>query len=161
MNHIDAMKQALDALVVLSYSNSVIDDICIKLRKAVEEAEIQNAIAFEQFEDWMSREMPPMIITSDPKWWARRIFNKFIRLNKVIEEAENVEPVAWYYADGQGITFSTKKPDRELAVPLYTTPPQREWVGLTEDEVTQTAVTNQSSYQFARAIEAKLKEKNP
>ena len=45
---------------------------------------------------------------------------------------------------------------------LYTTPPQRTWVGLTEDEVF--AVSNTLPYadrfDFAEAIEAKLKEKN-
>jgi hypothetical protein len=48
--------------------------------------------------------------------------------------------------------------------PLYTTPPQREWVGLTEQE--QGAIMEDLNahgtrlYEFARAIEAKLKEKN-
>ena len=46
--------------------------------------------------------------------------------------------------------------------PLYTTPPKREWVGLTDDEIHMVlgkAYTLQASF-FARAIEAKLKEKN-
>jgi hypothetical protein len=45
---------------------------------------------------------------------------------------------------------------------LYTTPPQRTWVGLTEDEVFE--ISNKMPYadrfDFAEAIEAKLKEKN-
>jgi hypothetical protein len=47
-------------------------------------------------------------------------------------------------------------------IPLYTTPPQRTWVGLTDEEVF--AVSNTMPYgdrfDFAEAIEAKLKEKN-
>jgi hypothetical protein len=55
-------------------------------------------------------------------------------------------------------------------VPLYTHPPRREWRSLSEDELTALGVIH-SRYQeesletggwfdFARAIEAKLKEKN-
>ncbi len=47
---------------------------------------------------------------------------------------------------------------------LYTTPPQRTWVGLTDEEVTWLCNTAKSHEQtwgmFVRAIEAKLKEKN-
>lgn len=51
------------------------------------------------------------------------------------------------------------------ATPLYTTPPQRTWVGLTDDEILSISADCASSHQhmdiqFARAIEVKLKEKN-
>jgi hypothetical protein len=47
--------------------------------------------------------------------------------------------------------------------PLYTAPPQREWQGLTDEEITALKHNGDryiSSQDFARAIEAKLKEKN-
>jgi hypothetical protein len=54
--------------------------------------------------------------------------------------------------------------------PLYATPPQREWVGLTDEEIgniieaSQITLKNYCSEdkqtEYARAIEAKLKEKN-
>jgi hypothetical protein len=46
-------------------------------------------------------------------------------------------------------------------VPLYTSPPQSEWVGLTDDE--RDEIREQAHYKFDdifNAIEAKLKEKN-
>jgi hypothetical protein len=52
---------------------------------------------------------------------------------------------------------------RDDFVPLYTTPPaaQRQWVGLTDAEVMHTMSGDWTSqFYFARAIEAKLKEKN-
>jgi len=51
--------------------------------------------------------------------------------------------------------------------PLYTAPPKREWVGLTEDEVWELVDQSLSKkwgfldeQAFAKTIEAKLKEKN-
>ena len=51
--------------------------------------------------------------------------------------------------------------------PLYTTPQQRTWVGLTDEqisnlwcEVTDTDFVTIDTHEFARAIETKLKEKN-
>ena len=43
--------------------------------------------------------------------------------------------------------------------PLYTTPPQRTWVGLTDEELNQIEGTY-IGRSFARAIEVKLKAKN-
>jgi hypothetical protein len=48
---------------------------------------------------------------------------------------------------------------------VHTTPPQRTWVGLTDDEIVLIVAECAASHQhtdihFAKAIEAKLKEKN-
>ena len=46
-------------------------------------------------------------------------------------------------------------------VPLYTTPPKKEWVELTDEEIdTWNIGGHESLREFVRAIEAKLKEKN-
>jgi len=42
--------------------------------------------------------------------------------------------------------------------PLYTTPPQRPWVGLTDEDLVD--CESEEDVRFVRAIEAKLKEKN-
>jgi hypothetical protein len=50
-----------------------------------------------------------------------------------------------------------------LVVPLYTAPPKREWVGLTDEdcaECVQVTAASGSAMQLIAAIEAKLKEKN-
>ena len=50
--------------------------------------------------------------------------------------------------------------------PLYTSPPRREWVGLTDDDIAQAMyradaiITGPMQFKFAREVEAKLKEKN-
>ena len=48
---------------------------------------------------------------------------------------------------------------------VYTTPPQRKWVGLTLDEIEElfqnaAGADEETDIRFARLIEAKLKEKN-
>jgi hypothetical protein len=43
---------------------------------------------------------------------------------------------------------------------FYTTPPKKEWVGLTDEEIKNSMQGHNTQVDFARAIEAKLKEKN-
>ena len=69
------------------------------------------------------------------------------------------EPVGWI--DSKGNMVCTKI--NESCKPLYTTPQQRKWVGLTDEEINKTLKAYEQDYKwidFARAIEAKLKEKN-
>jgi hypothetical protein len=89
------------------------------------------------------------------------------------------EPVAWMYEYGTDHgdavnqifwhkNLRLEKPTGLVrnVVPLYTAPPQREWQGLTDEEILE---EYRQSYgddggltdvYFARAIESKLKEKN-
>ena len=69
------------------------------------------------------------------------------------------EPVAWLDSDGfpwsdEGIACRSIK---DTYKPLYTAPPQREWVGLTDEDID---AAWKDKLSFSRAIEAKLKEKN-
>jgi hypothetical protein len=86
------------------------------------------------------------------------------------EEAKN-EPVAWAMLHDNGHFIDAIHPNEharvegEYITPLYTTPPQRTWVGLTDDEIVLIVAECAASHQhtdihFARAIEAKLKDKN-
>lgn len=82
------------------------------------------------------------------------------------------EPVAWMeienYLDEENLWCERKvlsEYDNGRNMPLYTAPPQREWVGLTDDKYEAMAeqyVTNCyfDTLKYAKAIEAKLKEKN-
>ena len=90
------------------------------------------------------------------------------------------EPVAWRTFDGEGLYFYCSYEDNETYAdvwnkrnpnhkgwvePLYTTPPQRTWVWLTDEDIGDAYVAwddadGASFADFARAIEAKLKQKN-
>ena len=73
------------------------------------------------------------------------------------------EPVAWI-SEGGDVSRSKRYMD-EMGFkcnPLYTAPPKREWVGLTDQEIHEIDgyEEDRKMYRFARTIEAKLREKN-
>jgi hypothetical protein len=65
-----------------------------------------------------------------------------------------VEPVAWIEKDKDYLAVSADP--FENAIPVYTAPPKREWVGLKGDEISECWKTGD----VVAAVEAKLKEKN-
>ena len=67
------------------------------------------------------------------------------------------EPVAWMDADGN---VSDNNDHKCFPIPLYTTPPQRTWVSLTDEEIHESSKGHIVRFTYARAIEAKLKERN-
>ena len=96
------------------------------------------------------------------------------------EQPAQQEPVAWViWLHGPAGHFEHKQfaeleferrnkeypdPDRKL-LPLYTSPPQRTWVGLTDEEIIAMRhlrdwTAGWTDITYTRAIEAKLKEKN-
>jgi hypothetical protein len=83
------------------------------------------------------------------------------------------EPVAWMFQheetesieciDTQQVKcgFEKNNPSWQKSAPLYTAPPKKEWVGLMDEEIWHMSQFNCGTRgEFARAIEAKLKEKN-
>jgi hypothetical protein len=84
------------------------------------------------------------------------------------------EPVAWQYKTVEAnIYVSEHRPvdvsvwqEIEWSKPLYTTPPaaQRQWVGLTPEEILdlfdRNNVYGSKWIEFARTVEARLKERN-
>jgi hypothetical protein len=79
-------------------------------------------------------------------------------------------PVAWFSTSPDGKLsnkFACKPTEGNWVEPLYTAPPKKEWVGLTDEEVSEIIDREIGFYgcwgpeeAFARAIEAKLREKN-
>jgi len=68
------------------------------------------------------------------------------------------EPVAWLSPTSR--TFSTVETSHHTA-PLFLHPaPQRSFVRLSEEEVSEILCSAQFNYEFARAIENALEEKN-
>ena len=76
------------------------------------------------------------------------------------------EPVAWLCKPDKNGMFSLPTADKACkdCFPVYRQPPQRPWVGLTAEEILDlfdaTNVYGSKWIEFARAVEAKLKERN-
>jgi len=99
--------------------------------------------------------------------------NLYFALSKCLEhiDAQPAQgPVAWAIYDKRGGSKSlhwseNHSPDGDAtmfdAVPLYTTLPKREWVGLTDDELADLWYKESLNWmEFARAVIAKLQERN-
>jgi FtsZ-binding cell division protein ZapB len=77
------------------------------------------------------------------------------------------EPVAWGILNTRPtekqplmmVMLDEPEPSH-LVVPLYTAPPQREWQGLTDEDVWELAQKTPDFSETVAAIEAKLKENN-
>ena len=91
----------------------------------------------------------------------KKAFEASKAIKKALAQPEQ-EPVAWQWLDTA--TFRKKIPptgESECWNPLYTSPPKREWVGLTDKEIyyfCHLAYTGDE--EFLLTVEAKLKEKN-
>ena len=72
------------------------------------------------------------------------------------------EPVAWvvYSSAENDIVWADKGKRLKQNTPLYTTPPQRTWVGLTDEERKDLCRSWSSPMDAIYATEAKLKDKN-
>ena len=77
------------------------------------------------------------------------------------------EPVAWICEgsasdEKHAIDYWQEDIDAiPIGTQLYTTPPQRQWVGLTDEEITElSAFVYAGDPQYVRLIETKLREKN-
>ena len=85
--------------------------------------------------------------------------------DRYVCECEGWEPKQepFCYHDGVNQVDEEFK-DHSDVFPLYLAAPQREWVGLTDEEIwsngSRLSLSERGIREFARAIEAKLKEKN-
>ena len=82
-------------------------------------------------------------------------------IKEALAQPEN-EPVAWISTGpARMIHWTSDKPAYgDDWVPLYTTPPQRTWVGLTAKEKHEFRYSHMTTADFIEEIEAKLRSKN-
>ncbi len=121
---------------------------------------------------------------ADPEQ-AKKEDEAITALRHAIAEAEKQEPVAWVCECSEEAWCHLNSDERSVIIfeksdlidyehdgysitPLYTAPPKREWVGLTDEDleavfpaIATYHESNKTLYRsVAHAIEAKLKEKN-
>ena len=101
------------------------------------------------------------------QWWKHEVSNAYANgyeKGRASVKQPEQEPVAWadkydIERDGHDFWVSRQQPAKN-GVPLYTAPPQREWQGLTDEDVKNIVFVERSWADAVRKIEAKLKEKN-
>ena len=76
------------------------------------------------------------------------------------KDSLQVEPVAWMDREGDIYRMPEIKNWAPPHTLLYTAPPQREWQGLTDEEIGYWIGSNSTRQGLCRAIESALKEKN-
>ena len=106
-------------------------------------------------------------VLTDREWQAVHK-NKANELRQAIKELESQEPVAWKHDCAALLQNNVELwVDRcpHCGKPRTTHPPQRTWVGLTDDEIAQAIESinmlhGDYATEVAYAIESKLKDKN-
>jgi hypothetical protein len=94
----------------------------------------------------------------------RRVNQENQALRQALEPEQ--EPVAWMHTTGTGHVYFRKKPQDKVfnPQPVYTAPPKREWVGLTDGEIDILSCEMVKGYKsvnwLCKVLETKLKEKN-
>ena len=88
-------------------------------------------------------------------------YRLFVEWMKESKQAEKQEPVAYLCESAVGHKYFRwkKTTSHYKPIPLYTAPPKREWVGLTDDELEEYSKWF-GGKNVVKAIEDKLKEKN-
>ena len=86
-----------------------------------------------------------------------------VRLRQALAQPEQ-GPVAWVY-NGILHEFDPSEFATSEVKPLYTAPPKREWVGLTDEEIEKCKINGGLPHAInwrlsVKVMEAKLKEKN-
>jgi hypothetical protein len=131
---------------------------------SLNDAEVK-AIAFNVIAEGVAKKVKQAVEEKQPKevkhWSDCAVHNEPAYPNGECDCGGYTEPetVAWMWKDG------TLTSDPDFAdgtwTPLFAAPPKREWVGLTDEEIKQ-CIDSRGGFveDFARAIEAKLKEKN-
>jgi hypothetical protein len=143
---IEAMKQAVEAFEHIK--KYVTDDGAMP----------ENWDAYHE-KEYFALEALRQAIEQAEKWDTSDMAHRSGGLS--VEQAEKQEPKAWIYEGNLHIFDPTDWAiEPESVQPLYTAPVKREWVGLTDEEMTKIASKTLTFKQFVEIIEAELKEKN-
>lgn len=154
----EALKMALKALKACNRCDlKVVDEAIEAAEKALAQPEPINLA-----EELRRAVQKNDELISNERRLIDRLYEFERKTNQLSQPAQ--EPVAWMYQhpnNHRKTCYQTYKPSGECT-PLYTAPPQRPWVGLTDEEIQPrlNGLLTQSIAVYARNIEAILKEKN-
>ena len=164
----EAMKMALETLeadpleMVADANGHMVflkEQAIAAIKKALSEPE-QEPVAWEQFYPDIGK---PQIAEALAKEKALQdLHDENERLGLYKDAYAEQEPMAWISTGpARMIHWTSDKPAYgDDWVPLYTTPPQRTWVGLTDAEIKDILDCGRGGLVDIKKTEAKLKDKN-
>jgi hypothetical protein len=135
----DAMKQALGAL-----------------------EDFVDVIKYDNEQDDIGRRACCDVLSYNPHSESCKAIKSIASLRQAIAELESQEPVATVTSEtGADITMSWwHEPALPVGTKLFTHPPQRTWVGLTDEEENEYNYLGPDMHWVIQEIAAKLKKKN-
>jgi hypothetical protein len=165
----EALRLALEALEDLGmkhYGNTgevLYKETFTAVKAALEEKDEKDGSPCPEFWDWLPKAYRNGDADDLPKFTKYNMEVAFLAGKQSVALEAKDEPVAWVYPEfwqhlenlNCGTAYRLTGIGRQ---PLYTTPPQRTWVGLTDEEISD--CMEMSIQKTCRAIEAKLKAKN-
>jgi len=181
----EALKLALEALSTIAHNTT--DDPrgqAYKAITAIKEALAQTQEPVGQLLEeaygrgqvmWFNKPKDQsMLYTAPPQRTEQDTIQRLIALVRThqitidkLEAQPEQEPVAWIDEFGNVFPLGAQRGPKHLnepMKPLYTTPPQRTWVGLTDREKSNLWLESRAAiprfHTYAALVEAKLKEKN-
>jgi len=124
------------------------------------------ATLFENYEETEQALKETLLAaTAQNSKWPEKFIYKIVPVEVTAPHSKSEQkPVAWMDEYGDVLSANVVDGNGLRNIPLYTTPPKREWVGLTEEEITEIRLKSFDSiatnHEVYEAIEAKLREKN-
>ncbi len=172
MSDREAMKLALKAFEVATTPLAADRQEVLKAQQALRQA-------LEQPDDEWSRDKDKILAVIRQKGLTLLRTSSgydLVRLGQVTAQSlaqPEQEPVAWMYEDElpesypYDLMYPYSKVDGVRLFPVYTAPPKRNWVGLTDEEIQKVVHDmgtigdlSHDEFDICRAVIAKLKEKN-
>jgi hypothetical protein len=159
---IEAMKQALEHVQEFKRRWFAVPPFGNKVNKATRDAVTLTHVPVFQIEDTLRQAIAEA--EKQERYFCERCGKRLsggIHTCTPPVEAEKQEPVAWIEHHKGGDNLEWQNPGGKCS-PLYTHPPKREWVGLTDEEMHECWDSHLTplGMKHARMIEAKLKQKN-
>jgi hypothetical protein len=162
----EALRLALEALETLMIERgSIYDQAITAIKEALAQPEPNYKKALEVWLDkteWVQETVKPHELGMHRADVLKQ------RIEATLAQPEQ-EPVAWIWEKEDGYTSiethslsdeDMKNVGVKIMKPLYTTPPQRTWTGLTDKDRFELAKAQYGWEDLLFAAEAKLKEKN-
>ena len=166
----EALKLALEAFdSMIGRKPERVEQAITAIKEALAQPE-QEPVAYDKTElNCFAQDLYDQKMREGRRGHYESMFHVIHQCIKKVAPQPEQEPVLWMMPDGNTADkWALQFYGGQKGKPLYTAPPQRTWVGLTDDEVWEAYMqspveldcSTDELYALSRTVEAKLKQKN-